>query len=279
MDSSHIGNKLVFPINRAPDVQESRIGYNMKMGKIRIGVSNGQIPGNKSTFPPEYQLKSRLNYYSTLFNTIEVNSCFYKTPLQSTYEKWVNDVPEDFQFTLKLTRDISHIKDLKIDIACMDNFLKSATGIGRKKGCLLIQFPGKITLEHFSQVEHIFEELEQHDLSHEWRKAIEFRNDSWYVGETTELLNEYHATMVLHDFAKAKVSTKTDEADFVYLRFHGPAGNYRDSYNKGSLDQKAEIIMDFAQSGKDVYAYFNNTAGGAFEDARYLQAKIIKAQF
>jgi uncharacterized protein YecE (DUF72 family) len=246
----------------------------MSEGKIRIGVSNGQMPGNKSTFPPEYQLKSRLHYYSSLFNTIEVNSCFYKTPLRSTYEKWVNDVPDDFQFTLKLSRDISHVQDLRFDIACMDNFLKSATGIGNKKGCLLIQFPGKISLEHFSQVEHIFEELQQHDGSHEWRKAIEFRNDSWYVGETTELLNEYNAAMVLHDFAKAKISTKTDKADYVFLRFHGPTGNYRDSYSNNVLDQKAEQILEFARSGNDVYVYFNNTAGGAFENARYLQSKI-----
>ena len=77
----------------------------MSTGKIiRIGTSNGHLPGNKITFPPPFQLKSRLHYYSTLFNSIEVNSCFYKTPLRSTYEKWVQDVPEDFGFTLKLSR-------------------------------------------------------------------------------------------------------------------------------------------------------------------------------
>ncbi|HUR65897.1 MAG TPA: DUF72 domain-containing protein [Chitinophagaceae bacterium] len=243
-------------------------------GKLRIGTSNGHIPGSKITFPPAYQLKSRLHYYSSLFDTIEVNTCFYKTPLRSTYEKWVADVPDDFQFTLKLSKDITHAKELKGDLACMESFLRAAGGTGDKKGCLLIQFPGKINLEHFNQVEKILEELQRHDHSNEWRKAIEFRNESWYVGETTELLNEYGATLVLHDFKKTKISPPEGNANFLYLRFHGPTGNYRDSYSDEVLDEKTEMIREILSTGKDVYAYFNNTAGNAFENARYLQSKF-----
>ncbi|TMI97126.1 MAG: DUF72 domain-containing protein, partial [Bacteroidetes bacterium] len=55
-----------------------------------------------------------------------------------------------------------------------------------------------------------------------------------------------------------------------------PAGNYRDSYSNYALDEKAEQITEFLKTGKDVYAYFNNTAGNAFENARYLQSKLIK---
>jgi len=243
-------------------------------GKLRIGTSNGHIPGRKSSFPPPFQLRSRLYYYSSLFNTIEFNSCFYKTPLRSTYEKWAMDVPDDFQFTLKLTRDVTHAKELKGDLTCMDDFLHAAGGTGSKKGCLLIQFPGKISLKDFTQVENILEHLRGYDPCNEWRRAIEFRNDSWYVGETTELLNEYNATMVLHDFSKAKLSAFAGNANFVYLRFHGPTGNYRESYDNRFLDAKAEMISGFLQTGKDVYAYFNNTAGSAFENARYLQSML-----
>jgi uncharacterized protein YecE (DUF72 family) len=243
-------------------------------GKIWIGTSNVHIPGNKSTFPPEYRLKSRLHYYSTLFNTVEVNSCFYKTPLRSTYEKWTNDVPDDFRFTLKLSRDITHAKNLSGDLDCMNAFFRAATGTGNKKGCLLIQFPGKITLEHFNQVEQILAELRLHDPEDQWRKAVEFRNESWYIAETTELLNEHNATMVLHDFPKARLSGWTGNADFTYMRFHGPIGNYRDSYSEPVLNEKAAMIREMAGSGKDVYIYFNNTAGNAFENARHLQKAI-----
>jgi uncharacterized protein YecE (DUF72 family) len=163
-------------------------------GKLRVGTSNGHIPGKKSSFPPPYQLRSRLHYYSSVFDTIEVNSCFYKTPLRSTYEKWAKDVPDDFQFTIKLTRDITHAKELKGDLSCMNNFLHAAGGIGRKKGCLLIQFPGKISLEHFSQVEISWNSYVCMTPAMNGERAIEFRNESWYVGETNELLNEYNAT-------------------------------------------------------------------------------------
>jgi uncharacterized protein YecE (DUF72 family) len=243
-------------------------------GKFRIGTSNGHMPGTKFTFPPEYRLKSRLHYYSTLFNTIEVNSCFYKTPQRSTYEKWAHDVPEDFQFTLKLSKDITHVKELQGDLACMETFIQTASGTGHKKGCLLIQFPGKITIEHFTCVEDILEQLRFHDPVNTWRKAIEFRDPSWHIGETTELLNEYGATQVLHDFRKASLSETSAKADFLYFRFHGPTGNYRDSYSDEFLDDKARQVQELLKSGKDVYAYFNNTAGNAFENARYLQSKI-----
>jgi uncharacterized protein YecE (DUF72 family) len=156
----------------------------------------------------------------------------------------------------------------------MDNFLQSAAGAGNKKGCLLIQFPGKITLEHFTQVEQILAQLRIHDPMQQWRPAIEFRNESWYISETTELLNEYHATMVLHDFSKAKISSWNGNADFMYIRFHGPSGNYRDSYSESVLNEKATIIKELARSGKDVYVYFNNTAGNAFENAIYLQSQV-----
>ena len=247
----------------------------MQPGKIWIGTSNGQMPGNKDTFPPEYQDKSRLHYYSTLLNSIEVNSCFYKTPLRSTYEKWEKEVPEDFKFTLKLSKDITHHPELNGDQNCMNNFLQAATGIRNKQGCLLIQFPGKISIDHFNQVEEILIQLRLLDPEQKWKIAIEFRNESWYIGETTELLNEYNAAMVMHDFPKGKISSITTKANFVYLRFHGPTGNYRDSYSDQFLNDKTELIKELSGSGKEIYAYFNNTAGNAFENARYLKSLLF----
>jgi uncharacterized protein YecE (DUF72 family) len=243
-------------------------------GKIFIGTSNGQMPGNKNTFPTEYQKKTRLHYYSRFLNSIEVNSCFYKTPQRTTYEKWVNEVPQDFRFTLKLSKDVTHANELKTDLGCINHFLDAATGIKEKRGCLLIQFPGKISLEYFNQVEGILDHLRILDPDQNWNRALEFRNDTWYVGETTELLDAYNATMVVHDFLKGKLTAIQTKANFIYLRFHGPTGNYRDSYSDKFLQEKAEMIKDLVNSGKDVYTYFNNTAGNAFENARLLQSLL-----
>lgn len=242
--------------------------------KFWIGTSNGHVPGNKTTFPPEYQTGTRLHYYSSIFNSIEVNSSFYRIPLKSTLEKWRTDVPEDFKFTLKISRDITHAGELNYDGDHIESFMRSATGVGSKKGCLLIQFPGKITLTYFTQVAQILGRLSAYDLLNEWRKALEFRDDSWYISETNELLNEYNSTMVMHDFSKARLSTINTNANFMYMRFHGPSGDYRDSYSDLFLDNKAREIYEFTASGKDVYAYFNNTAGNAYENARSLQSKV-----
>lgn len=245
-------------------------------GHIRIGTSNATVPGNKSSFPPEYRQTTRLHYYSSIFNTVEVNSCFYKTPKHSTYKKWSLDVPDDFQFTLKLSKVITHAKELENDLSCMNEFIHTAGGTGNKKGCVLLQFPGKISLDHFEKVEMILDYLEQSDPQNEWRKAVEFRNSSWYVGETWELLDEFSAAMVLHDMRKGANSEFRGNAEFVYLRFHGPKGDYRDSYPDSFLREKADLIRSWLKQGKDVYAYFNNTMGSAYENALSLKRMLEK---
>jgi uncharacterized protein YecE (DUF72 family) len=240
-------------------------------GKLWIGTSNITLPGNKTTFPAAFHSKSRLNYYSTLFNSVELNNTFYKIPLSSTFEKWSNDVEPDFRFSVKLWKSITHVKELAFNEDDIETFVKRANFLLDKKGCILLQFPGKITLEYFNKVEEILKVITSSDDTGEWNKAVELRNASWHTGETFELLNEYNASMVLHDFPKGKIAEVTSKADFVYVRFHGPTGNYKGSYSYEFLSQKAVQIKEWLSSGKDVYAYFNNTAGDAYQNAHTLK--------
>ena len=122
---------------------------------LRIGTSNIVVPGTKQSFPFEFQQKTRLHYYSSIFNSVELNSTFYKLPMLSTFEKWSNDVNDDFRFTVKLWKEITHVKELKNDLQNIDVFLRAARGVGGKKGSLLVQFPGKITLKYYNEVEKI----------------------------------------------------------------------------------------------------------------------------
>jgi uncharacterized protein YecE (DUF72 family) len=241
----------------------------------RVGITNAHMPGNKSSFPPEFQTGTRLHYYSHLFNTVEVNSCFYKIPLSSTYEKWAKDVGPDFRFTLKLCKEITHARELDSDLSFIDLFMKAAEGVGFKKACILIQFPSKISLSHFNQLEKILAETKKMDPAHQWRLAVEFRNASWYTGETDELLKEFNASRVLHDFGKAKNFMPDAKADFLYLRFHGPKGDYRGSYCSDFLKTKVAEITAWINEGRDVYVYFNNTAGNAFENALELKKLLV----
>lgn len=79
-----------------------------KRGELRIGTSNVVLPFNKSKFPEEFKQKTRLGYYASLFNTVELNSTFYKLPMARTFGKWASEVPEDFRFSIKLWKEITH---------------------------------------------------------------------------------------------------------------------------------------------------------------------------
>ena len=142
-----------------------------KKGTVRIGTSNIVVPGPKLSFPVAFQQKSRLHYYSSLFNTLEVNSTFYKVPMPSTFEKWSVDVPEDFRFTIKLWKEITHSKHLKHDLDHINTFLQAAERMGKKKACLLIQFPGKITLEYYTELKKKFIRIKEEDPQKKWRKS------------------------------------------------------------------------------------------------------------
>jgi uncharacterized protein YecE (DUF72 family) len=148
--------------------------------------------------------------------------------------------------------------------------------LGPKKGCLLIQFPPSNTIRQLNAVSALLQALAIADPAHEWRKAVEFRHASWYAEDTFEMLDHHGASLVLHDKGPARNARLNEGADFVYLRFHGPQGNYRESYEPDFLHDQAEQIYDYLQEGKDVYAYFNNTMGAAFDNAQDLYRLVAE---
>src|SRR4051812_27205564 len=89
----------------------------------RIGTSGIVVPGSKNARPEKFQNVSRLHYYASLFNTLEVNSTFKKIPKTVTFEKWSADVPADFRFTIKVWREITHVKPFHFDAGKIDTFM------------------------------------------------------------------------------------------------------------------------------------------------------------
>lgn len=238
--------------------------------QIWIGTSNIVVPGNKDSFPPPYNQQSRLHYYAALFNSVEINQTFYKLPRPATFERWAGEVTGDFTFSVKLSKDITHSKGLQYNAGLVERFMYAAERLQEKRGCLLVQFPGKISLDHFNDVEALLQKLAAAGEACTWRTAVEFRNTSWYCGETYELLNEYKATLVLHDMPASAMMEPVTAAPFVYLRLHGAAGDYRGSYSDSFLKQLAQQLYDLHQQGKDLYVYFNNTIGDAYHNAHTL---------
>ena len=243
-------------------------------GILRIGTSGIVVPGNTESRPTQYADKSRLTYYASLFNTVEINSTFRKTPRLSTFEKWRDEVPVDFKITVKLLKDFTHVKKLEIALENLEAFLEAANHVGDKKGSLLIQFPGSITSEYFERVQQLLDKLHQLDRNNNWLKAVELRSTTWYNNDTYRMLRSFRASMVLHDMPKSNNLSLEQEFPFFYLRYHGPKGDYRGSYTDAFLQEQADKIRPLLAQGKDVYVYFNNTMGQAYDNAMYLKAAL-----
>jgi len=238
-------------------------------GKFYGGTSGLVLPvANKLAFPPEYQDKSRLTYYASLFNSLEVNSSFYKVPMAATVKRWATEVPDGFKFTFKLFKGITHNKGLVFEDALVEKFMQVIDQAGDRKGALLVQFPGSIVFDYAGQFERLLEVIRRCDPKKTWHVCVEFRHPSWYCRETYELLNEYHAAMVIHDMPKSRTPHPhmLSKLKFEYVRFHGPAGDYKGGYTDEVLEMYATRINSWVKQGKTVYTYFNNTIGDALKD-------------
>lgn len=246
-----------------------------RMHNFHSGTSGLLLPvPNKLAYPPDFQDKSRLTYYASLNNSIEINSSFYKVPMAATVKNWAASVPDDFRFTFKMWKEITHNKFLLFDAQNVKRFMDAVLHVGLKKGCLLLQLPPKLTIENIGQLTALLIEIRESDSLCSWKVALEFRSKSWYTDECYELLNRFKASQVIHDRPPSGTFIEEPEGDFVYLRFHGINGNYRGSYSDDFLYEYAQYIKAWLAEGKEVYAYFNNTMGSAVQNLTTLKSYV-----
>lgn len=240
------------------------------------GTSNIVLPIKQTEYPPAFKGASRLSYYASLFSSLEVNSSFYKIPRPATVAAWRESVPAHFTFTFKVPKTVTHAKGLQFGAEELERFAETVAQAGDKKGCLLIQLPPSATSEKQEELEGILEGLRNDAKG--WRIAVEFRHNSWYNSTVYRLLQSVGAGMVEQDMPKAPTPPVSIAEDFHYLRFHGPDGDYRGSYDAAFLRHHAKRIANWLRKGKDVYAYFNNTAGNAYENLQTLNAMVAQVR-
>jgi uncharacterized protein YecE (DUF72 family) len=237
---------------------------------IYTGLSGLQLKIRQSDFPEEHKESSRLTYYSTLFNSIEINSCFYKVPKPATVERWASSVHNDFRFTFKLWKEITHRKELYFREEDVRSFMQTISGAGNKKGSLLIQLPPSTDYNWFSQLEKLVSIVYKMNDEYGWKVAVEFRNKSWYKEEVYEMLTMNQCDVVVQDIPRSATPWLEHQLDFVYIRFHGPKGDYRGGYTESFLEEYAGYIKEWSEEGKTVFVYFNNTAGDAYHNLETL---------
>lgn len=243
--------------------------------QLWIGTSGLVLPvPNKQALDPEWRSRPRITYYASLFNSIEVNSSFYKIPMLATFARWADEVPAEFKYTIKLWRGITHVTGLRFDPADVGRFIRSANALAQKKGCLLIQLPPRLTADASWRLTALLDLIHQSDAGRSWKLAVEFRNRTWYSPEVNAILSRYGAGRVLHDMPASAISELPVDhptIPFVYLRFHGPKGDYKGGYEHTVLAAWAERIGVWLTERKEVYIYFNNTIGDALADLERLR--------
>lgn len=239
-----------------------------KGARLYIGTSGWSYPHWEGIFYPEGLTKRKwLEFYTGHFNTVELNSSFYHLPKESTFSDWYERTPKGFLFAVKVSRFISHVKYLKDCKEPWLNFYQRAKLLKEKLGPFLIQLPPnwEKDLERLKDFARVIKEVSPKE-----RFGFEFRNESWFVKEVYEVLEDYNLALVLADTPYYPYVEKIT-ADFVYLRLHGSERLYASRYSTKQLKGWAKKIKNWQKKGLNVYCYFDNDAQGfAVENAKEL---------
>jgi uncharacterized protein YecE (DUF72 family) len=235
---------------------------------VRVGTSGYQSDHWRGLFYPRaLPRREWLAHYASRFDTVEINNTFYRLPEAETFAAWRARAPRGFCFALKFNRYGSHMKRLREPAATIGRFFERAKDLGSALGPVLLQLPPR----WHADPERLDAFLAASPRRVRW--AVEFRDPSWLVESVYAVLRRRRAALCIHDLQGDHPREET--ARFVYLRFHGPASRSR--YPRQRLVAEARRIRSWAARGLDVYAYFNNDAGGhAVEDARDLRRYVSR---
>lgn len=239
-----------------------------------IGTSGWNYKHWRNTvYPAGLRQADWLSYLSTeWFNTVEINTSFYRIPTDSSVKAWDRTAPEDFRFAVKLWRGITHYRKLN---NCRE-FLERFFGVmdhfsPRHRGPVLIQLPSNqgIDLPKLDSFLSDFKAV----AGRRWSAVMEFRNPAWLTGDTYSLLDQRRIALCLHDMRGSAVD-RPNAAPLVYIRRHGPTEQrYHGSYTREQIEQDARRISAWVNEGREVFVYYNNDVGGhAVHNARELRS-------
>ena len=238
---------------------------------IRIGCSgwNYQHWRNGVFYPPRLPPRRWLEYYAEHFDTVEVNSTFYRLPRESAVANWVNESPPGFLFTVKMSRYVTHIKRLRDLPPSLELFYSRVRPLveSPKLGPMLWQLPGSFHRDD----ERLAQALE---LLPTGRHCFEFRHESWFVDEVYELLRLHAAALVIGDAPTRSFQAHELTADWTFIRFHHGSRGRNSNYSARELEEWAQRIEAWA-ARVDVYAYFNNDWNGyAVRNGLWLRRRL-----
>ena len=222
------------------------------MRRLFTGTSGFAYKEWKGTFYPEDLPESKmLSYYAEHFAAVEINNTFYRMPSEKVLRDWAAQVPEDFQFVLKASRQITHLKRLKDVAEPLGYLLSTSSCLGAQRGPFLVQLPPnlKVDLERLKTFLGL--------LPADVRAAFEFRHESWFEEATFGALREHNAALCIGHVEEEEGAVQTPfeaTADWGYLRLR------QVQYAEGELEDWASRVQK--PEWGDVFVFFKHEDEG-----------------
>jgi uncharacterized protein YecE (DUF72 family) len=240
------------------------------MKPVRIGCSGWNYDAWRGRFYPEGLGPARwLEHYATRFDTVEVNVTFYRLPKRAAVAGWVERTPAGFEFAIKASRYLTHVKRLRDLPGHVERLLDPLEPLlaTPKMGPLLWQLPANFHRDddRLAAALAAFPAL---------RNCIEFRHESWFCEPVFELLRARGVALVVGDHPERPFQTLEPTADWGFVRLHYGSRGRRGNYSRTELETWARRIAAW-RADREVYCYLNNDwEGFAVRNAAWLRDRF-----
>jgi uncharacterized protein YecE (DUF72 family) len=227
------------------------------MGAIRIGCSGWNYRDwRERVYPRGVPARRWLACYATRFDTVEVNSTFYRLAKPSAVAAWVRETPDDFVFAVKASRYLTHYKRLRDIGDGVKRFYDAIAPLAEspKMGPVLWQLPEREQLD----IDRLANALDELGGWGPGRHCFEFRHPSWFCEPVLELLRWHGAALAIGDHPARPWQPWTLTTDWSFVRLHYGHRGRRGNYSDAELRELADKVCALAADAEIVYVYFNN---------------------
>jgi uncharacterized protein YecE (DUF72 family) len=240
------------------------------MHPVRVGCSGWQYDSWRGRLYPEGLGKGRwLERYAEVFDTVEVNSTFYRLASRAAVARWVEQTPPDFVFAAKASRYLTHIRRLQEIESGIERYYERIEPLvdSGKLGPVVWQFPATFRRDDDRLAAAL-------PLLPPGRHCFEFRHESWFTEPVYELLRSHGAALVIADHPRWPFQTRELTTDWTLVRLHHAHRGRRGNYSESELDEWARRIAQWRRRA-EVLVYFNNDwEGFAVANGVYLKRRL-----
>lgn len=246
----------------------------MAKASVLIGTSGWMYKHwNRHFYPKDVKGTDQLPYFAKHFDTVEINSTFYRLPQKQSVKKWTENTPKNFKFAVKLNNYLTHSKKLIIDEKSkrtIKSFFDVIKPIKEKAPAVLIQIQPSFKV-NLKRLDDFLGELKPYGTDLDY--CFEPRHKSWFSEDLYKILDKHKTGFVIGTYPGKLDPPYPVTGNVVYVRYH--ATPEEPAYTEKELDGWAEYIASLQNKVERIFVYFNNDfEGWAITNAQYLKKAL-----